>query len=202
MLRLCAHLNTVNIQDYSEIVTDSYHHGHLREELIAAAMLSVKTGKIDKFSLRATAQQLGVSPAAVYHHFADKAALINAVIRETGILLNQKMHAALDPEPAFGENAMVLGLSYIDFAIEEPSLFVQLTSTACPESEDIQAQSLTMVAEAIVKDSPRELSSSELQEKVWASWAIAHGFASLALAGQMSPGQARNAFRSQCHPAS
>jgi AcrR family transcriptional regulator len=183
------------------MVTDSYHHGHLREELIAAAMLSVKTGNIDKFSLRATAQQLGVSPAAVYHHFADKAALVNAVIRETGILLNQKMHKAMDPEPAAGEHAMVLGLAYIDFAIEEPSLFIQLTSTACLESEDIQAQSLAMVAEAIVKDSPGKLSPNELQEKVWASWAIAHGFASLALAGQMSPGQARNAFRNQCHPA-
>ena len=110
MFRLCADLNTVNIEDYSEKVTDSYHHGHLREELIAAAMLSVKTGNIDKFSLRATAQQLGVSPAAVYHHFADKTALVNAVIRETGILLNQKLHAALDPEPADGEHAMVLGL--------------------------------------------------------------------------------------------
>jgi AcrR family transcriptional regulator len=180
------------------MVTDSYHHGHLREELIAAAMLSVKTGNIDKFSLRATAQQLGVSPAAVYHHFADKTALVNAVIRETGILLNQKMHKALGLEPAVGENAMVLGLAYIDFAIEEPSLFSQLTSTACPESEDIQAQSLALVAEAIVKDTPGELSPTELQEKVWAAWAIAHGFASLALAGQMSPGQARNAFRNQC----
>lgn len=182
-------------------MSEKYHHGNLREELLAAAMSSVRNGKIDQFSLRGTAQQLGVSPAAVYHHFSDKEALTNAVIRETGLLLNAKMHQALIPEPQPGDFAMKLGLAYIDFAIEEPSLFAQLTSTACVEARDIQEMSLGMVADAIVRDSPAlTITSSELQERVWAAWALSHGFASLALAGRMTPEQARVTFIKQCHP--
>lgn len=182
-------------------MSEKYHHGNLREELLSCAMESVRHGKIDQFSLRGTAKQLGVSPAAVYHHFADKEALTNAVIRETGHLLNTKMQEALIPEPQPGDNAMILGLAYIDFAIEDPFLFAQLTATACVEARDIQENSLKMVADAIVKDLPEHnFTTTELQERVWAAWAVSHGFASLALAGQMTPEQARVTFIKQCHP--
>lgn len=182
-------------------MSEKYHHGNLREELISAAMLSVRNGKIDEFSLRGTAKQLGVSPAAVYHHFADKQSLTNAVIRETGLLLNAKMQNALIPEPTPGDYAMKLGLAYIDFANEEPFLFAQLTSTACEEAQDIQENSLGMVADAILSDFPEHsFTTTELRERVWGAWAVSHGFASLALAGQITFEQARATFIKQCHP--
>lgn len=182
-------------------MVDTYHHGNLREALLAEATSAVRAGEADSFSLRATAKALGISPAAVYHHFTDKNALMNAVIRETGLLLNARMVAALTPAPPAGDHAMSLGLAYIDFAVDEPALFIQLTSTSCAESLDVQDMSLKMVADALTVDSQgASLTPAQLQELVWASWAIAHGFASLTLAGRISPAEARTAFIHQCHP--
>ena len=183
-------------------MSDSYHHGSLREALLAEAIRCVRAGKIESFSLRAVSKNLGVSPAAVYHHFADKSALMNAVIRETGLALNARLTAAMTPSPPIGDHAMTLGLAYIDFAVDEPALFAQLTSTSCSEAKDVQDASLKMVAEALKVDTgDKHLSSARLQERVWAAWALAHGFASLTLAERLTPDQARIAFRHECHPA-
>jgi AcrR family transcriptional regulator len=182
-------------------MTGAYHHGHLREALLSEAIQCVRSGEIETFSLRAAAKKVGVSPAAAYHHFADKAALMNAVIRETGLALNARLLAAATPRPAAGDQAMLLGLAYIDFAIDEPALFAQLTSTSCPEAQDVQDASLAMVAAALTSDAGDEqISPASLQERVWAAWAISHGFATLALAGRLTPNEARAAFRRQCHP--
>lgn len=182
-------------------MNDSYHHGNLREALLAEAVRSVRAGEIDSFSLRASAKKLGVSPAAVYHHFADKTALINAVILETGLMLNARLVEAAGADTKPGDFALALGLVYIDFANDEPALFAQLMSTQCDEAGDVQRMSLEIVAEAIRKDEgDKSVTPEELQEKVWASWAISHGFATLALAGRITREQARAAFIKQCHP--
>jgi AcrR family transcriptional regulator len=181
-------------------MTGTYHHGHLREALLAEATRCVRSGEIETFSLRGTAKKLGVSPAAVYHHFSDRAALMNAVIRETGIALNARLLAAVTPPPPAGEQAMRLGLAYIDFAINEPALFAQLTGTSCPEAEDVQDASLALVADALARDAVNDqITPARLRERVWAAWAISHGFASLALAGRLTPDEARTAFRHECH---
>jgi AcrR family transcriptional regulator len=182
-------------------MVDTYHHGNLREALLAEAVQAVRAGEADTFSLRATAKALGISPAAVYHHFSDKNALMIAVIRESGLLLHARLVDALSPTPPIGEHAMCLGLAYINFAIEEPALFIQLTSTNCTESLDVQDMSLRMVADALTVDARGDdLTPAQLQEQVWASWAISHGFAALTLAGRISPDEARLAFIHQCHP--
>lgn len=182
-------------------MTDNYHHGNLRQALLDEAVRSVRSGEIESFSLRGCAKKLGVSPAAVYHHFSDKSSLMNTVIRETGLLLNARLVDASRQPASPGEHALALGLVYIDFAIDEPALFGQLMSTRCEEAEEVQAQSLDLVKEAILKDeADKSLSPQDLQEKVWASWAISHGFATLALAGRMTPDQAKSAFIKQCHP--
>lgn len=60
--------------------TDSnYHHGDLRQSLIAAATEMVADGGIDSLSLRKLAERVGVSRTAPYHHFKDKGALLSAI---------------------------------------------------------------------------------------------------------------------------
>jgi AcrR family transcriptional regulator len=201
VIRLEFNLNSVNFTRYSSFMVDTYHHGNLRQALLDEAIRAVRAGQADTFSLRATAKSLGISPAAVYHHFADKNALMNAVIRETGLLLHARLVSASTPPPPPGDQAMRLGLAYIDFAIDEPALFVQLTSTTCLESRDVQGMSLEMVAHALEVDARgEELTDTILRERVWASWALSHGFASLTIAGRISPSDARQAFIRQCHP--
>src|SRR5215813_328576 len=54
----------------------TYHHGDLREALVAAAEKLVADKGVAGFSLREAARDVGVDPAACYRHFRDKQAII------------------------------------------------------------------------------------------------------------------------------
>jgi hypothetical protein len=57
----------------------SYHHGDLRDALVRAARTILEKQGLAALSLRGVARVVGVSPAAPYHHFPDKQALLDAV---------------------------------------------------------------------------------------------------------------------------
>ena len=56
----------------------NYHHGDLANALITAALQAVERQAPEDISLRGLAEQLGVSRAAPYRHFADRDALLAA----------------------------------------------------------------------------------------------------------------------------
>ncbi len=63
----------------------TYHHGDLRNSLIAAAEVLLVQKGLTELSLREVAKAAGVSNAAPYRHFRDKTALIEA-LAEGGFL--------------------------------------------------------------------------------------------------------------------
>ena len=73
---------------------DTYHHGDLRRQLMDGALRVVASDGLGALSLRAVAAACGVSHAAPYHHFADKAALVRALGYEGLRLLDERMAAA------------------------------------------------------------------------------------------------------------
>lgn len=60
-----------------------YHHGGLREALLAAAEASVRSRGTAQLSLRDLARDVGVSHAAPRRHFTDRQSLLDA-LAETG----------------------------------------------------------------------------------------------------------------------
>ena len=56
-----------------------YHHGNVKGALIDAAMKLIDTNQTDTISLRRLAKEVGVTPSAVYNHFADKDSLMLAI---------------------------------------------------------------------------------------------------------------------------
>ncbi|GGQ49476.1 TetR/AcrR family transcriptional regulator [Couchioplanes azureus] len=56
-----------------------YHHGDLRAALIQASFELLAEGGLQRFSVAAVARRLGVSSAAPYRHFPDRAHLLGAV---------------------------------------------------------------------------------------------------------------------------
>ena len=107
---------------------DSYHHGDLQAALIESAIVLVRKNGPDHLSLRAVAEQVGVSPSAVYHYFPDKDSLISGVGDKLFIDLALMQKEALGD--ISGKSARAarrryreLGRTYFRWANKEPNLF-------------------------------------------------------------------------------
>jgi AcrR family transcriptional regulator len=100
----------------------------LRVDLIDAAVdLIAETGSVDGVSLRAAAKRAGVSPMAVYNHFADKDAVLVAAVEHCWDEFQAAIAATLDePEPSARLRAA--GDAYVRFALEHPGRYAVMFS--------------------------------------------------------------------------
>jgi AcrR family transcriptional regulator len=67
-----------------------------RAALVDAALFAFARDGIDRATLAGIAEAAGVTRGAVYHHFADKEALLGAVLSETWDVVAAPIWAALD----------------------------------------------------------------------------------------------------------
>jgi AcrR family transcriptional regulator len=99
-----------------------YHHGNLKEALVAEAGRMLAASGLAPLSLRELARQVGVTQTAIYRHFPDKQGLLAEVAMRGFDELARRMAAAR------GENDLttgfhVMGEIYIGFALENRELF-------------------------------------------------------------------------------
>ena len=74
--------NSVNIKSGAAKAARAYHHGDLRAAVIAAGLDRLAEGDGAELGLRALARDVGVSATALYRHFPDKEALLDALADE------------------------------------------------------------------------------------------------------------------------
>jgi AcrR family transcriptional regulator len=106
----------------------AYHHGNLRETLLAQAMRSLEREGLEGLSLRSLAQAAGVSKTAPYRHFADKRELLVALAAEGFARLADTLEAGLAAPSADGPEGPAAGMrslsqAYIGFARANPALY-------------------------------------------------------------------------------
>jgi AcrR family transcriptional regulator len=101
----------------------AYHHGDLRRTLLDASMALVEERGVDGLTLREVARRAGVSHNAPYHHFADKAAVVEALALEGYEMLLAVERAAVDPADGVPERIRALGRAYVGFAVAHPARF-------------------------------------------------------------------------------
>lgn len=100
----------------------AYHHGNLKEALTHAALRLIEQGK--EVSLRETARLAGVSPAAPFRHFRDKAALLTSVAEETIRRFRAEVEPAMDAAPDRPcAKIHALATAYLRFALRERAFF-------------------------------------------------------------------------------
>lgn len=107
-----------------------YHHGDLRNALIAAGAKLAEDGGREAVGVRAVARAVGVTPTAAYRHFANAEELQEAVRArafEAMVARMQRELATLVPTNDEKEDAIrqleAVGRGYLAFAINEPGLF-------------------------------------------------------------------------------
>lgn len=109
--------------------------GRLREELIEAARaVLAETGNEADLSIREVAGGAGVSPPAVYLHFADKADLVRAVLESRFADLNASVLAALGKGDAPAAALRAGCLAYLRFAQADPGSYRMLFDSSAPLS--------------------------------------------------------------------
>lgn len=101
----------------------AYHHGDLRNSLLAAAEPLLARKGVTGWSLREVAKAAGVSHAAPYRHFRDKTALIEALAAEGFRKLQRACEEAERNYPADPARQLVeAGMGYLLFATEKPMI--------------------------------------------------------------------------------
>lgn len=169
-----------------------YHHGDLHRALLEAAMDLARAGGRDAVALRDVARRAGVSPTAVYRHFAGHDELLAAVATRVQDAMAERMRSFESPTPAAGTAARnrlrAVGLGYIAFALEEPGWF-QAAFSDIPAQPDAATPppaplaSLMAALDELV--AAGELAPDARGGAEWPCWSTVHGFAILALHGPL-----------------
>ncbi len=170
---------------------DRYHHGNLREALLAEGMNLLEEAGEGGFSLRELARRVGVTANAVYRHFANKEALLMGLAAQGFALFSaNQMRTWQQTEGDVDERFLATGGSYVRFARQHPALFRLMFGRFAAEhrSAELDAASRTAFATlqqgvAVAVGLPAESRPAMLA--AYSAWAVVHGFSHLILDGQL-----------------
>jgi AcrR family transcriptional regulator len=146
-------------------------------------------------TLREVARRAGVSQAAPYHHFADKAALLAAVAEEGFRRFDVHQAEALAHAPSDPvEQLADLGVSYLQFAVTYPHYFQVMfrpslvTGTRSPEFDTLAGRSFErlMTTTAAARRASGQVDADPYPAAL-AMWAMPHGLAGLSLEQSAGP---------------
>jgi AcrR family transcriptional regulator len=107
----------------------SYHHGNLKEELIACACKLCERDGYTKLSIRSLAKESGVSQTAPYRHFETKQALYASVA--TNGFKNLSKACYIDTKKNVTKKQIIeIGCRYIEFGLENANTYDLMFGTA------------------------------------------------------------------------
>ncbi len=171
-----------------------YHHGDLRRALIDAARRLLEKEGPTALSLRAVAREAGVSPAAPYHHFKDKAVLLDAVAHEGWEMLDEGLALVRQADESKRGRMVGLGAAYVQFARENPALYrVMYDCSRDKENlpEHVHAadndSAYCRVRDALLDAGADPTDQVGLELATVAAWCAAHGLAEMAGFKQFEP---------------
>lgn len=174
--------NSVNIKSDGAKAAGTYHHGDLRAAVIAAGLKRLEAGDDGELGLRALARDVGVSATALYRHFPDKEALLDALagegLRRLGALQAQAWLKAGGGVAGF----KATGATYVRFAHDEPALFRLSFTRQMPDRKDGEDDG-GEVAYNLLRAGVGEALPGVKDPDVAAlhAWALVHGLAMLIL---------------------
>jgi AcrR family transcriptional regulator len=169
-----------------------YHHGNLREALVAAAVALIGEVGPQAFTLREVARRAGVSHNAPYRHFASKDELLAAVAAEGFDRLAAAMRKAMAPAKSARERLELCGCGYVEFALRWPHHLVvmfDLPSTWSRQSRKnapIGEDAFRVLLDCVVETQQAgDLRAGDPLPLAWTAWSLVHGIAKLATGGNL-----------------
>jgi AcrR family transcriptional regulator len=176
-----------------------YHHGNLRQALVEAALTLIEAQGPQGFTLSDAAKSAGVTPAAVYRHFAGREDLIGECARQGFEIFADLMdHAYNNGKPTALRAFEATGRAYLAFARKFPGHYMAMFESgislnAHPDlarASDRARGVFTRAADALSKHIPAEKRPPAAMFSAHI-WAMSHGVVELYTRG--APG-ARTPF--------
>lgn len=162
----------------------------LRARLLRTSRELLDAGGPSALSMREVARRSGCTHQAPYHYFANREAILAALVREGFEDLADHLSAAHDGLEAQGLHATLIasGHAYVEFALRNPGVFrVMFRPDMCdpehfPEVEHASARARDELAR-LVRMVAGEGAAPEVETLFWAGM---HGLASLLLDGPLA----------------
>ncbi len=186
---MTANDNSVNIKGNTKD-SGTYHHGDLRSAALDMGMRRIEEQDRPDLGLRALARDLGVSATALYRHFPNKDALLDALALEAVDRLGMNQAKAAMAAGGGRDGFLEVGITYVEWAVENPALVrlifsrvgkVDFTDSSPGEMGEAFHQLRTGIAAMI----PESMSEEQHATAALHAWSLVHGLTMLILDGQI-----------------
>lgn len=173
----------------TKVSAPAYHHGDLRNALLAATDDVLTEIGLEGFTLREVARRAGVSHGAPAHHFGDVRGLLSAYAAEGFAQLVETMakrRAAASPRPF--DQLIATGVAYVDYALAHRARFQLMFRSdrldwTCTELSEAGDRAYAQLIASIARVDPGTDSdaAARRQRKTALAWSLVHGYATLML---------------------
>jgi len=171
-----------------------YHHGDLRRAVIETAMGMLHEDKGWQFTLREVARRAGVSHAAPYKHFSDKAALL----AEMALVGFDKLRQALTSakrrrSKSLRDEFFAAARAYVRFGTANPALYRLMFSADGGKAAEVHLNERALAAFAVLTEllergqAEGYLRKRDVRGQAAACWAQIHGVTMLTIDGLLLP---------------
>ena len=171
-----------------------YHHGDLRRALIETAMGMLREDKGWQFTLREVARRAGVSHAAPYKHFPDKAALLAEMALLGFDRLREALTMARPRRPnSWRDEFFAMARAYVRFGESNPALYRLMFGADVGKPSDVHLHERALGALGVLIDSlERGQAAGAFRKRpvhgqAAACWAQMHGITLLTIDGLLLP---------------
>ena len=171
-------------------VNAPYHHGDLRAAALHMGLERLQSQEQPDLGLRALARDLGVSATALYRHFPNKDALLDALALEGLNRLGEHQAEAAAQAGGGREGFAEVGVTYVTWAVEHPALLRLIYNRV--GRVDLAADDLSAMGEAfhqlragIAAMIPDAMATDQRAAAALHAWSLVHGLAMLILDGQV-----------------
>ena len=167
-----------------------YHHGDLREALIAAAYQIVNESGPENFLVADACRLAGVSTAAPYRHFKDREEILAEV---TARGFDEMTSDTMQAVEAHGEGTLdaivAMGHAYVNFAVKRQGVFRLMFGQegAVAEQEhvvEIGTNCFGYVIDQVAKYCTSNGLERDANEIAVRLWTLVHGASSLLIDGK------------------
>lgn len=173
---------TIAKKQQRELRGQPSHREDLRGDLLTAAVVFVEREGHEGLSMRKLADEVGVSPGAPYHHFADRRALLTAVALEGYRAMLDQTELKDDEREDPRQVLFSTFTSFIRFAEQNPHMFTLMYESELvrpklsPELAGAQEVGF-QVLRGLVGKVTEHLTEDERAVRIATIWSAVFGFA-------------------------